>query len=102
MAEEKKNSAWWKELLVGLVMLAVTGYLYWEFYSFENAAESTRKMSKVLAVIYDSVGKNLTCGALGSIGIVLTLVGIINFIKSNKKVKVIPHKTHPNFSFNQE
>ena len=102
MAEEKKNSGWWKELLIGLVMLAVAGYLYWEFYSFENAAEATREMSKVLTVIYNSVGKNFACGALGSIGIVLFLIGVIDFVKSNKKVTVAPHKTHPNFSFDKE
>ena len=102
MAEERSATAWWKQLLVGLIMLAITGYFYWEFSSFEHAAADTRSMPKVLTMLYDSVGKYVIYSAFGSIGVVLCLLGSIDSVRTNKKTVVVPHKTHPNFSFDKE
>jgi uncharacterized protein (UPF0333 family) len=102
MAEERSATAWWKQLLVGLIMLAITGYFYWEFSNFENAAAETRSMSKVLTVLYNSIGKYVIYCAFGSIGVVLCLLGSIDSVRSNKKTAVVTHKPHPNFNFDKE
>jgi hypothetical protein len=99
--KENKHGGWLKELIVGLVFLVLAGGLYWYFINFESSAEASREMPGIMAWIYNSIGKNLTCGLLAALGIIPFTLGIIDFFVSMKKTAVEPHKTHPNFRLGQ-
>jgi len=76
---------WWKGVLGGVFMFALAGGLYWYFTDFENSNDRSRRMNAIIATLYNAGGKNLACGVVAGVGLILVSWGLWDFTKSRKK-----------------
>jgi hypothetical protein len=71
--------AWWKTLLFGLVCLLVAAIFYGVFSDLE-ASGGSRRVPRILIVLYNIGGKWLVSSVIGFFGIVGVALGIKQWV----------------------
>lgn len=72
----------WKGLGIALLLFAVAYYFHYTMTCYESGEGIS--MNRLLLVAYKLLGKNLTTGLLGLIGVVALYISINDLIKANK------------------
>ncbi|HEX9996088.1 MAG TPA: hypothetical protein VGB45_03020, partial [Abditibacterium sp.] len=81
--DDHDEDAWWKIVGFGILLLAVSAYLFWYFSDFE-ATGGIRRMKWYLALPYSIGGKWLVSSIFGVLGIGSIALGIYEFLQREK------------------
>ncbi|XAM00253.1 hypothetical protein OT109_02465 [Phycisphaeraceae bacterium D3-23] len=66
----------WKNILWGLFLIGVSGFIWWYFWDFENSTDTTRSVNRYIAFLYNLGGKWLASLPFTFIGLFMLIWGI--------------------------
>ncbi len=72
---------WWHNILQGLAIICLGGFVFWYFWDFENSGQESLRIWFVFAALYNAGGKWLTSSVFVVAGMAVCVYGLIKAIR---------------------